>query len=342
MSSSHVPAPPVERKAHEPSPQAAASGVLVTGASGFVGHALVERLRREGRAVHATMRRASNMPAGTQVILGLPLDAHTDWRAALTGIDTVVHCAARAHVLHETADDPLAAFRQVNVLGTLALARQAAQARVRRFIFISSIGVHGAQTDGRPFRFDDAPAPHSPYAQSKWEAEQALQALARETALQVVVIRPPLVFGPGAPGNFERLMRAVHAGLPLPFGAIHNRRSLVALDNLCDLISLCIDHPAAAGQTFLVSDGEDISTTDLLRRTGQALGKSARLLPVPGSWMAATARIFGRRAFAQRLLSSLQVDMAHTQQQLGWAPPARLDDVLRQTAQQYLQQVSRP
>jgi nucleoside-diphosphate-sugar epimerase len=238
--------------------------------------------------------------------------------------------------MRETAADPLSAFRTVNLEGTLTLARQAAAARVRRFVFISSIGVNGAQTHGQPFTVADPPAPHSPYALSKLEAEIALQELARETGLEVVIIRPPLVFGPGAPGNFERLMRALHRGIPLPFGAIDNRRSLVALCNLTDLIATVIDHPGAANQLFLVSDGEDLSTTTLLRKTAAALHRPARLIAVPAWLMERTLTLTGRKQLAQSLLGSLQIDISYTCERLAWKPPVRIDEALFDTAQAFL------
>jgi nucleoside-diphosphate-sugar epimerase len=207
---------------------------------------------------------------------------------------------------------------------------------VKRFVFVSSIGVNGAETSGRPFTPEDAPAPHSPYARSKLEAEVALRELAQQTGLEVVIVRPPLVFGPGAPGNFERLMQALHRGMPLPLGAIHNQRSLVALGNLTSLLQLCLSHPQATNQTFMVSDGEDISTTELLRRAAHGLGRRARLIPVPGSAIRALAGLLGKADFAQRLCGSLQVDISKTRSLLGWAPPLSLTDALNDTARQYL------
>jgi UDP-glucose 4-epimerase len=260
------------------------------------------------------------------------LEPATDWSVALGGILVVVHCAARVHVMADTAANPLEEFRRVNVQGTLNLARQAAAAGVRRFVIVSSIGVNGAETFQRPFTAHDEAAPHSPYAASKYEAELGLQALAAETGLEVVIIRPPLVYGPGAPGNFGSLMRWLKRGVPLPLGAIHNQRSLVALDNLVDLLVTCITHPAAANQTFLVSDGEDVSTTELLRRMGEAMGRPARLLPVPVSLLKLAAIVVGKPDVAQRLCGSLQVDISKTRQLLSWTPPLSLDEGLRRAA----------
>ncbi|WP_238474351.1 NAD-dependent epimerase/dehydratase family protein [Pseudomonas cavernae] len=286
--------------------------------------------------VAALRRQSVDLPGGVHCVQVGDLSANTSWSEALVGVKVVIHAAARAHVLNETADDPLVAFRRVNVSGTLALARQAAQAGVERFIFISSIGVNGNQSS-RPFTADDLPSPNEPYAVSKHEAELGLRQLAAETSMEIVIIRPPLVYGPKAPGNFGRLIKTVSKGVPLPLGAIHNRRSLVALDNLVDLIVTCIDHPAAANQTFLVSDGEDLSTTELLRRMGVALGKPARLLPVPSWLLEAGAAMLGKRALSRRLCSSLQVDISKTRELLGWAPPVSVDAALRKTATHFLE-----
>jgi len=313
--------------------------LLVTGASGFVGRALVSRLSGESKlTVRAALRRETpGFPAKIEVVQVGELNGATNWRVALSGVDIVLHTAARAHILNEIAGDPLAEFRQVNVCGTLALAQQAVQAGVKRFIFISSIGVNGNQSS-RPFTVEDVPSPTEPYAVSKYEAELALHQLATETGMEVVIIRPPLVYGPNAPGNFGRLIKTVSKGIPLPLGAIHNRRSLVALDNLVDLLVTCIDHPAAANQTFLVSDGEDLSTTELLRRMGNALGKPARLLPVP-SWLLETgAGLLGKQALSQRLCGSLQVDISKTREILNWTPPVSVDEALRRTAKYFLEQ----
>ena len=273
------------------------------------------------------------MPANVQSVQVADLAPDTAWGPTLVNVDVVIHLAARAHVMRDTAMDPLAEFRRVNVQGTLNLARQAAAVGVRRFVFVSSIGVNGAESFEQPFAAEDEVAPHSPYAVSKFEAEQGLQVLATETGMEVVIIRPPLVYGPGAPGNFGSLMRWLQLGIPLPLGAIHNQRSLVALDNLVDLIVTCLTHPAAANQTFLVSDGEDVSTTELLRRMGQAMGCPARLIPVPASVLKAAAALLGKRDMAQRLCGSLQVDIQKTRQLLGWNPPLTLDQGLKKAAE---------
>ena len=318
---------------------AAAGPVLVTGASGFVGRALVERLLADGVPTLAAVRRAAVLPAGARRAHAPNLGPDADWRAALEGVACVAHLAARVHVMRDGAADPLAEFRRVNVDGTLALARQAADAGVHRFVFVSSVKVNGEATaPGRPFTSDDAPAPLDAYGISKYEAEQALRTLAAETGMQLVIVRPVLVYGPGVKANFQSLMAWLARGWPLPLGAIHNRRSLIALDNLVDLVLTCLDHPAAAGHILLASDGEDLSTTALLRRLGTALGKPARLLPVPTSWLNGTARLLGRAAMAQRLCGSLQVDIGKAHDLLGWTPPVSVDEALQKTARHFLAQ----
>jgi nucleoside-diphosphate-sugar epimerase len=309
--------------------------ILVTGGTGFVGKAVLQRLLSGDsleRVAVAVRQDIHQWPDKVVPCVIGNLDSSTDWSVALDGITAVVHCAARVHVVSETAVDPLKEFRRVNVEGTLNLARQASAANVRRFVFVSSIGVNGAETINQPFTTKDRVAPHSPYAVSKYEAELGLLALGTETGMEVVIIRPPLVYGPGAPGNFGSLMRWLQRGIPLPLGAIHNQRSLVALNNLVDLIVTCVTHPAAANQTFLVSDGEDVSTTELLRRMGQAMGCPARLIPVPVSWLKLAAAMMGKQDVAQGLCGSLQVDIVKTRRLLGWSPPLSLDEGLRRAA----------
>jgi UDP-4-keto-D-QuiNAc 4-reductase len=316
--------------------------VLVTGASGFLGRAVVTGVLARGDAVRATTRSpVQAWPPGVQALPNLDLAPGTDWSAALGGVDFVVHCAARVHVMHDTAPDPLAEFRRVNTAATLALARQAVAAGVRRFVFISSIGVNGAETTAEPFRADDTAAPRSPYAVSKHEAEEGLRALAGTGGMQVVAIRPPLVYGPGAPGNFAQLMRALRRGLPLPLGSVHNRRSFIALDNLVDLVLVCLDHPAAANQTFLAGDGEDVSTTQLLQRLGCALGHPAWLVPLPAPVLRSLFGLLGKADISQRLFSSLQVDISATRDRLGWQPPISLDEGLRRAAVAFLAETAR-
>ena len=314
--------------------------VLVTGASGFVGAAVAARLVQLGCPnTRAAVRRAyTQLPLGVEGCVVPTLATDTDWTSALAGIDSVVHAAARVHVMRESATDPLDAFRRVNVEGTLNLARQAAQAGVRRFVFISSIKVNGEATEpGRPFRADDEPAPQDAYGMSKLEAEVGLRALAETTGMEVVIIRPVLVYGPGVRANFQALMSLVNKGVPLPFGRTSNRRSLVALDNLVDLVCTCLEHPAAAHQTFLVSDGEAVSTAGLVRAMATALGKKPRLLDVPLPWMSRVAQALGQGAVTQRLFESLEVDIDKNRQLLGWEPSTRMADALLATARPYVE-----
>jgi nucleoside-diphosphate-sugar epimerase len=319
--------------------------ILVTGATGFVGKALVQRLMAANvyPQIAVAVRRAGarQWPANVLPLVTGDLLPNSDWSDALEGISVVVHCAARVHVMTDTAANPLDEFRRVNVQGTSNLARQAAAAGVQRFIFISSIKVNGEATKlGVPFSADDIPSPMDPYGLSKMEAEQELREIAAKTDLEVVIIRPPLVYGPGVKANFEAMMRWLRRGVPLPLGAIQNKRSLVALDNLIDLILTCIVHPAAANQTFLVSDGEDLSTTSLLKRMGVVLGKPARLIPVPPTALQLGATLFGKPAVAQRLCGSLQVDISKTRRLLDWTPPLSVDEGLRQVAKEYLREAS--
>lgn len=307
--------------------------VLVTGANGFVGQVLCEKVLAQGMEVCGVVRRPCNLPKGVQHHVIEDWGDYTHLGSAFRDVSVVIHAAARAHVMHEPSQSSLAEFRRVNVEGTLKLARQAVVAGVRRFVFISSIGVNGTETSVRPFGASDEPMPQSAYAVSKHEAELGLHALAADTGLEVVVIRPPLVYGPGAPGNFGALMRVVARGWPLPLGGVTgNRRSFVAIDNLVDLIVTCLDHPAADDQTFLVSDGEDISTTDLLRRLGAAIGRPARLLPVPLGVLALGAKILGKPEMFKSLCGSLQVDMSRTRELLGWCPPIGVDEGLKRAA----------
>jgi nucleoside-diphosphate-sugar epimerase len=310
--------------------------VLITGANGFVGSALCAKACTTPLFIKGAVRSAQPLAADVESVVIGAIEGNTDWRNVLQGVNVVVHLAARVHVMHDHTADPLAEFRKVNVDGTLNLARQAAQAGVQRFVFISSIKVNGESTPlGQPFHADDNPMPVDAYGISKREAEEALRQLASDTGMEVVIIRPPLVYGAGVKANFYSMMRWLDKGIPLPLGAIHNQRSLVALDNLVDLILTCIDHPAAANQTFLVSDGEDLSTSELLRHTASALGKSARLLPVPAWLLQIGASLLGKRAVAQRLCGSLQLDITKTRQLLNWTPPVSVDAALRKTAQFY-------
>ena len=298
--------------------------VMVTGASGFIGRRVVAELDGEGHSVVSIIRSVSASSADNSSISVERvdvLDGTTDWSHALGGVSCIVHCAAVAHGNSGNV-------RAVNVAGTLNLARQAADAGVQRLVFLSSIGVNG-NVNPRPFTEDDTPAPIGVYAESKWEAEQGLLKVQSDTGIQVVILRPPLVYGPHAPGNFGSLVRWISKGVPLPLGAVHNKRSLVALDNLVDLIVTCIEHPAAANQVFLAGDGQDVSTPELLRGVGQAMGKPARLIPVPSDLLMLGASLMGKKDIAQRLLSSLQVDISKARNVLGWQPPISVEEGLR-------------
>jgi nucleoside-diphosphate-sugar epimerase len=309
--------------------------ILVSGANGFVGAALCEKLRRNAVVVRGAVRtKYAQTSFPTDVVID-SLSAENDWTSALRNVKQVVHLAARVHVMSDTSADPLAEFRRVNVEGTKNLARQAANAGVRRFIFLSSVKVNGEFTaDGKAFTSDDKPNPQDSYAISKCEAEFALRQISAETDMEVVIIRSPLVYGPGVKANFESMMRWLERGWPMPLGCVtQNQRSLVALDNLVDLIVTCLKHPAAAHQTFLVSDGEDLSTAALLKRMGAALGRPACLLPVPLVLLKLGALIINKLGIYQRLCGSLRLDIGHTRHLLGWKPPVSVDEGLRLAAQ---------
>jgi len=315
--------------------------VLVTGASGFVGRELCQTLARSGICPVPVTRRSICGPIGGQdpvVVGGIGVD--TDWSRALTGSSVVVHLAARVHVMHETLSDLLGAYRDVNTHGTLNFAHQAAASGVRRFVFVSTVKVNG---EGGTTVYSEStpPGPADPYAISKWEAEQGLRVVAKNSGMEVVIIRPPLVYGPGVKANFLSMMRWLHRGIPLPFGAIHNKRSLVAVGNLVDLLITCLDHPAAANQTFLVGDDEDLSTTELLERMAAALGKPARLIPLPSWVILAGAALLDKRDLYWRLCGSLRVDISKSRELLGWSPPVSVDEGLRLTAAHYLATASR-
>lgn len=301
--------------------------VLVTGSTGFLGRIVTADLRARGMRVRTAGRRDSDVVVPS-------VDAGSDWRAALVGASHVVHLAARAHVLEENAADPLAAFRAVNTAGTLALARQAAEAGVERLVFVSSLKVNGEGRD-EPYTEADPPDPHGPYALSKAEAEQGLQAIARDTGMAVTIIRPPLVYGPGVKANFLRLIQLVDRGIPLPFGRVSNRRSFIYAGNLGSAIHTCLSHPAAANRTFLVADGEAISTPALIEDIAKALGKPARLLPIPPNMLRWGLAAIGKQAAAERLLGSLYLDPQTIQRDLQWSPPFSRAEGLAETIAGY-------
>lgn len=316
--------------------------ILVTGASGFVGGALCANLIKYSPLRISTRDKSKTELLENSEIFEASISPDQDWSTALYGVSTVVHCAARVHVMNEIAADPLLEFRRVNVDGTLNLARQASKAGVRRFVFISSIKVNGEFTElDHPFTADQIAVPSDPYGVSKHEAEMGLMALSEETGMEIVIIRSPLVYGPGVKANFLSMMNWLRRGVPLPFGGVtKNRRSLVFLDNLVDLIVVCINHPAAANQTFLVSDDEDQSTAGLLEHMALALGRPSKLISVPTALITLGAKLIGRPDISQRLCGSLQVDIKKTKYLLGWSPPVSVDEGLRQTAVHFLKMQS--
>lgn len=306
--------------------------LTITGATGFVGRAVCAEAVARKLDVRAVTRAACELPTGIQNILVGDIDGATEWGPSLVNCEVLIHLAARVHVMRESVADPLGSFRRVNVDGTLNLARQAAAAGVRRFIFVSSIKVNGESTlPGKPFSESDAPLPADAYGVSKMEAEQGLRELAARTGLEVTIIRPPLVYGPGVKANLAALLGAVQKGWPLPLGAVQNLRSFVALGNLVDFIFACADHPLAANQTFLVSDGCDLSTPELVHGLARAAGVSARVLPVPVWALQAGATLLGKSDALGRLCGNLQLDISKARHVLGWSPPVSVADALQQT-----------
>ncbi len=308
---------------------------MVTGSNGFVGKSLCNYLSLKNFAVHRAVRAKSKDNQENIFAVG-DIGGTTDWRDALSGVDTIVHLAARVHVMADSSSDPLGAFREVNVDGTLNLARQAVATKVRRFIFLSSIKVNGEETFGHPFTEEDNGAPHDPYGQSKFEAEKGLTEIARETGLEVVIVRPPLVYGPEVKANFLRLLCWVKKGVPLPLGRVNNRRSFIFLDNLVDFLATCIDHPAAVGETFLVADGEDLSISELIKSIALHMNLPVRLIPVPVVLLSVVGRLLGKSAEVHRLCGSLQVDVSKAKKVLDWRPPSSFDEGLKKTVSWYL------
>lgn len=321
--------------------------VVVTGANGFIGNHVCRRLVESGKEVTAYIRAQAD--ASPLAAIGGPLSIHrvpsrggdSDLARVFSSADGVIHLAGRAHVMHETAANPLDEFRKVNVDGTEALASIAAEQGVKRFIYMSSIKVNGEATHGHPFHADDLPGYSDPYGQSKWEAEEQLRQIAAGTTMQWVVVRPPLVYGPGVRGNFLTLLRSVFRRLPLPLGSLHNRRSLVSVFNLSDFVCLLLDHPAAANSRFLVSDQQDISTPDLLRRMAEALHCPSRVLPCPEAVLHMAGTVLGRRSVTQRLCSSLVVDTQKVTDSLRWSAPTTLSWGLSRTAEWFLAMMTR-
>ncbi len=316
--------------------------VLVTGADGFVGRSVCRRLIASGLVPIAGIRNPDIWPELQQAIPGLNAMAHTgdlgtspDLRASLSGASVVVHLAARVHVMKESARDPLQEFRTVNVSGTRSVALAAAAAGVRRFIFVSTVKVHGESTSGSPFRHDSNLNPVDPYAISKREGEEALRAVAAETGIEFVIVRPPLVYGPGVRGNFMRLIKLVDRALPLPWPAGTNCRSMIGVDNLADFVVRCVHHPNAAGECFLVKDAEDLSTRELMARLARFLNRPLKLIPIPESWVRFAARLSSKQEAASRVLDSLVIDSSHAQELLAWSPPNTVDCGLASTARWY-------
>ncbi|KXS31581.1 MAG: hypothetical protein AWT59_2278 [Candidatus Gallionella acididurans] len=328
------------------------SRLLVTGAGGFVGRPLCEELLHRGYQVKAAVRALGRFPAGMESVAVGAIDGGTDWSAALSGVDAVIHLAARVHVMKDSAADPLAEFLKVNLHGTENLAIQAAQAGVKRLVYVSSVKVNGESTSasdtlspgpslvsGRGeqniFTESDNPNPHDPYGVSKWQTEQALRRIAQEAGLEIVIVRPPLVYGPGVKGNFVSLMAAIARGIPLPLAGARNARSLVYVGNLVDALIACATHPAAAGQTYLVSDGEDVSTARLVEKIASALGRNSRSFYFPPGLLRAAASLLGRAGQMDRLFGSLRVSDNKIREELGWQPRYSLEDGLRATADWY-------
>jgi len=329
---------------------------LVTGANGFVGRALCVEMLRQGWRVRAAVRSSAQMPDGSEIVAVGDIDGDTDWMSALRGVDVVIHLAARVHVMKDTATDPLADFLKVNLHGTANLAQQAARAGVKRLVYVSSIKVNGEGTvplstfspspsppmgEGKMksvFTETDEPAPQDPYGISKWEAEQALRRIAQDTGLQVVILRPPLVYGPGVKGNFISLLAAIDIGIPLPLAAARNARSLVYVGNLVSALITCATHPAAAGQTYLVRDGEDVSTALLAVKIAGALGRKSYSFYFPPAFLRAVAAVLGRSEQIDRLFGSLRVSDAKLRSELGWVPPYTMEQGLRATAVWYRSQ----
>jgi nucleoside-diphosphate-sugar epimerase len=311
--------------------------ILLTGATGFLGKKLLSLLSTEDVITISRSRQKSDI-CKPRTSYQLDINEKADYTEALMGVDVVIHCAGRAHIMNDDVGDPLLAFRRVNTYGTLNLAQQAADSGVKRFIFISSIKVNGESTAlGVPFRPDDTHIPEDSYGLSKYEAEIGLRKIANKTGMEIVIIRPPLVYGPNVKANFTSMMKWLNKGVSLPFGAIYNKRSFVALDNVVSFIIHCIDHPKAAHEVFLISDGEDVSTTQLLQKVAKALGKKPSLIPLPVSWMTFAARLVGKGDVATRLFGSLQVDSSKARDLLGWHPVITMDTQLKKTADAYLE-----
>ena len=309
------------------------SNLLITGANGFIGRAVISKLALEtNHFIRASVRKKIiQFPKQIEVVENMEASSNTNWADALRDIDVVIHLFARVHVMHDKVADPLLEFRNINVNATIALAKKAAKQGIKRFVFLSSVKVNGESTFNKPFSEFDLPHPQDAYAISKWEAEEALKKISKDTGMELVIIRSPLVYGPNVKANFLKMIQYVKRGIPLPLGAIQNKRSLIGIDNLVDFIVTTISHPKAANQTFLISDDEDISTTDLLRRIGKHIGKPARLIPLHPRILSFLFNILGRQDFGDRLIGSLEVDITKAKKLLAWSPPRTLDECLSVT-----------
>ncbi len=310
--------------------------ILVTGSSGFVGRALCTWLLADGFLVRGVVRELSrgiSLPKSMEIVPVGFIGPDTDWTHIISGVDSVIHLAARVHIMQDTTAYPLQEFRKVNLYGTERLARQAAQAGVKRFVFMSTIGVNGNTSGSRAFTESNNYRPHNPYSVSKLEAEIGLREISAKTGMEVVVVRSPLVYGPGNPGNFLSLLRIIAKGIPLPLSSVCNLKSFLYVENLASALVCCAIHPNAAGQTYLVSDDEDISTPDLIRRLAAALGRPARLLPFPPSLMRFAGKLFGKSDAVERLVGSLTIDSSKIWRELGWKPPYTMEQGLKETAE---------
>lgn len=317
--------------------QTAPLKLVVTGANGFVGRSLCRRLIQSKYTVVAAVRHSIlNVPEPCSYVEIGEINDHTDWLPAIENCDVVIHLAARVHVMNDKTSESLVEFLKVNLHGTLNLARQAAAVGVRRFVYVSTIKVNGEYTDGKPFTELDTANPQDPYAVSKWQAELGLHEISRDTGMELVIVRPPLVYGAGVKANFYQLLKLVYASLPLPFGSINNRRSMVYVDNLVDALVLCVKHPKAVGQTYLLSDGEAVSTVTLVEMLASAMKKQSRVLPFPIQALRMLAQLIGKGSAVERLIQSLEVDNSRISQDLGWLPPYSLEHGLKLTADWFI------
>ncbi len=313
--------------------------VLITGANGFIGNALCEKLILSGYDVLGLVRSSDKMkslPKGVPTVNVGSIGQYTDWSRALTGVNVVIHLAARTHILKENTPNPINEYREVNLYGTGQLARMAVNEGVKRLIFMSSVGVNGEQNEGTPFSESDQPNPSRPYSVSKWEAEKVLKRIAYETGLEIVIIRPPLVHGPGVKGNMLQLLNLVKWSVPLPLAKVNNKRSFIGVTNLVDVLIKCIDNTNVSGETMLVSDGEDISTPDLIRRLANMMNKPNALIPFPESLLRIIYSNIGKNNPLKQICSSLTIDTSKMCSLLKWKPPLTLNQGLEAMVSWYL------